>query len=80
MLAVVYNPSVFEQEYSVLSFDSPNFLVQVFDREKGKFVATEAEAMCYTNPDNKTECEVYVFHPVPPMSYDIIQFVYSTEA
>ena len=46
--------------------------MQYFDKDKSKFMPAEAEAFCFTNPDNKTECEVYVFHPVAPMSYDII--------
>ena len=70
----MYNPSIFEQDFAVLDMASvSNLTVLYWDKEGKKFADALSEAFCFNGSEGQQECELYVHHPIAPLSYEIIK-------
>ena len=76
MITVIYNPGSFEEEYSTLTINHSQANVQHWDKHKKTFVDVDAEAFCYTGPNNVNECELNIMYAIPPLSFEIFRVKY----
>ena len=79
LVTVVYNPSIFEQEYAMIQMPHANIIVSVWEKDQGYFVLAESEAACSVNPEGLPECDIFIFTTIPPMSFSILRIEYSPQ-
>jgi hypothetical protein len=70
MVVIVENPSVKTRPLVTLLVPNGNLEVKVLNLNTSAIIWTliGAEAFCYQNSDDIQECELFIYHEIPPFS------------
>ena len=76
MTIAVYNPSVFDREYTEIKFAHSHLKVEKWSAKDKEFKPASAEAFCVFNSDKKNECNLMIFEAVGFMETKIFRVTY----